>query len=73
MDTGASEFGDIGADARVVPDRGVVVTNAPSKPVDESVIPFFGPDARHGDDYPYYYNNIKDNVAKRIAAYKTGQ
>jgi hypothetical protein len=30
---------------------------------------FFGPDGRHGEDYAFYYNNIKDNVAKRIAAY----
>jgi hypothetical protein len=71
--TGEPVIGDAGADAQINLARGVVVTNAPSKPVDESVIPFFGPDARHGDDYPYYYNNIKDNVAKRIAAYKTGQ
>ncbi|SDC35744.1 hypothetical protein SAMN04487864_105160, partial [Succiniclasticum ruminis] len=33
---------------------------------------FFGPDGRHDCDYIYYYNNIRDNVAKRIAAYKTG-
>ena len=31
---------------------------------------FFGPDGRHGEDYTFYYNNIKDNVAKRIATYK---
>ncbi|SDC75804.1 hypothetical protein SAMN04487864_1211, partial [Succiniclasticum ruminis] len=34
---------------------------------------FFGPDGRHDCDYIYYYNNIRDNVAKRIAAYKTGR
>ena len=68
--TGEPVIGDAGADAQINLARGVVVTNAPSEPVDESVIPFFGPDARHGNDYPYYYNNIKDNVAKRIAAYK---
>jgi hypothetical protein len=28
-----------------------------------------GPDGRHASDYSYYYNNIKDNVAKRVAAY----
>jgi hypothetical protein len=31
---------------------------------------FFGPDGRHGEDYTFYYNNIKANVAKRIATYK---
>ena len=36
MDTGASEFGDIGADARVVPDRGVVVTNAEAMALTEA-------------------------------------
>lgn len=30
---------------------------------------FFGPDGRHANDYTYYYNNIKANVAKRVAAY----
>lgn len=31
---------------------------------------FFGPASFHEDDYPFFYNNIKDNVAKRIATYK---
>ena len=30
---------------------------------------YFGPDSRHDSDYTFYYNNIKDNVAKRIATY----
>jgi hypothetical protein len=34
---------------------------------------FFGPDGRHGEDYALFYNNIKDNVAKRIAAYKASR
>ena len=34
---------------------------------------FFGPDGRHGNDYMHYYNNIKANAAKRIAAYKAGR
>lgn len=29
----------------------------------------FGPDARHAEDYWLYYSNIKDNAAKRAAAY----
>ena len=75
--TGEPEIGDIGADAQIVPARGVVVTNAKSEPMPEEVTKilaeFFGPDARHENDYTLYYNNIKDNVAKRIAAYKTSQ
>ena len=34
---------------------------------------YFGPDGRHADDYSFYFNNIKDNVAKRIAAYKANR
>jgi hypothetical protein len=34
---------------------------------------FFGPDGRHGEDYMFYYNNIKDNVAKCVAAYMKGR
>ena len=62
------EIKDIGADAQVVPSRGVVVTNA-NFPVSE-MTEYFGPDSFHEDEYQIYYNNIKDNVAKRVAAYK---
>ena len=72
--TGEYEIADVGADAQVVPERGVIVTNAASEPMSEelaaAVTPFLGPDGRHASDYSYYYNNIKDNVAKRIATYK---
>ena len=33
----------------------------------------FGPASYHEGDYALYYNNIKDNVARRIAAYKSGK
>lgn len=32
-------------------------------------IDVFGPQSFHNGDYTFYYNNIQDNVAKRIAAY----
>lgn len=71
--TGELEIQDIGADAQVLPDRGVVVTHAKGQELDEETIKvvgeFFGPDGRHGEDYALFYSNIKDNVAKRIAAY----
>ena len=71
--TGELEIGDIGADAQVVPGRGVIVTNAKVQPMPEDLAKvaheFFGSDGRHESDYSFYYNNIKDNVAKRIAAY----
>ena len=67
------EIADIGADAQVNPARGVVVTNAKAEKLSEELIAiaaeFFGPDGRHANDYTFYYNNIKDNVAKRIATY----
>lgn len=66
-ETGEYEITDIGADAQVVPDRGVVVTNAKTDP--SELTQYFGPDSFHEDEYQIYYNNIKDNVAKRIEAY----
>ena len=50
--------------------RGVIVTNAKADPVPAPLTAFFGPASFHDNDYTFYYNNIKDNVAKRIAAYK---
>ena len=64
---------DLGADAQVFPDRGVVVTHGPGEAYEGEAAKiatyFFGPDGRHDSDYALYYNNIKDNVAKRVAAY----
>jgi hypothetical protein len=73
-ETGEPEIGDLGADAQLNLARGVVVTNAKVVPLPEEeaeiAASFFGPDGRHDCDYIYYYNNIKDNVAKRIATYQ---
>ena len=56
------------ADAQVNVKRGVVVTKTTAmEPIPAEV---FGPASYHNGDYGLYYNNIKDNVAKRIAAYK---
>ncbi len=67
--TVAYEISDIGADAKVDLSRGVIVTNA--KYDQTAAADFFGPQSFHEDDYTFYYNNLKDNVAKRIAAYKS--
>ncbi|MBQ7155938.1 MAG: DUF3089 domain-containing protein [Synergistaceae bacterium] len=76
-ETGEPEIGDIGADAQINLARGVVITNVKARPLPEEVAnlfaALFGPDGRHDNDYTYYYSNIKDNVAKRIAAYMTGR
>ena len=72
-DTGELEIQNLGADAQVFPDRGVVVTHAMGEEMTEEAAKvaaeFFGPDGRHGEDYVLFYCNIKDNVAKRISAY----
>ena len=68
-ETNKFEIGDIGADAQVVLSRGVILTNAASEPVGGEE--FFGPQSFHNGDYTFYYNNIKDNVATRIAAYQS--
>jgi hypothetical protein len=72
--TGEPEIADIGADAQINLARGSIITNAKGEQMPEDAAKvaaaFFGPDGRHGEDYVFYYNNIKDNVAKRIATYK---
>ena len=65
----STEIRDIGADAQVNVERGVVVTNADATP--NEMQEFAGPQSYHQDDYSIFFNNVKDNVAKRIAAYKT--
>ena len=68
--TDRTEISDIGADAQVIPERGVVLTNARHEPM-VGVTEIFGPQSFHNGDYTFYYNNIKENVAKRIAAYQS--
>jgi len=71
--TGEPVIRDIGADAQINLARGVVVTHAQGEQMPEenarTAARFFGPDGRHNEDYTFYYSNIKDNVAKRVAAY----
>ena len=65
--TGATEIRNISADAQVNLARGTVITNANAQPNEMQELA--GPQSFHQDDYSIFYNNIKDNVAKRIAAY----
>jgi len=65
--TGTTEIRDIDADAQVCLARGTVVTSAKAIPNEFAEIT--GPQCYHQDDYAIFYNNIKDNVAKRVAAY----
>jgi len=66
--TNTTEIRDIEGDAQVNLARGTVITNAKAEP--NEMVEFAGPQSYHQDDYSIFYNNIKDNVAKRIAAYK---
>ena len=72
-ETGECKIADIGADAQINLARGSVITHAKGEQMDEetarAAAEYFGPDGRHNDDYLFYYNNIKANVAKRVAAY----
>ena len=71
-ETDETEISDIGADAQIVLERGVIVTNADYEPM-TGMDDVFGTQSFHNGDYTLYYNNIKDNVAKRIAAYVESQ
>ena len=68
--TCTTEIRDIGGDAQVNLARGTVVTHARAVP--NEMPDFAGPESFHQDVYSIFYNNVKDNVAKRIAAYKNG-
>ena len=58
------------ADAQLNIKRGVIITTTKVlSPIPITTI--FGPGSYHNGDYALYYNNIKDNVAKRIAAYQS--
>ncbi len=66
-ETNEIEPKDVGADAQVDTERGVVVTNADCTPTE--MPEFFGTQSYHSEEILLYYDNIRDNVAKRIAAY----
>ena len=57
------------ADAQVNLKRGVVITTTKVMEPMPGPKPF-GNASFHSGDYAFYYNNIKQNVATRIAAYK---
>ena len=67
VNTGATDIRDIGGDAQVCLARGTVVTHADAVP--NEMTELAGPQSYHQDDYAIFYNNIKANVARRVAAY----
>lgn len=70
VNTGATDIRDIGGDAQVCLARGTVVTHADAIP--NEMVELAGPQSYHQDDYAIFYNNIKANVARRVAAYLNG-
>lgn len=59
------------ADAQLDLERGVVVVTSVN-PADYAITDataLFGPECYHGQDYAFFYNNIRQNVADRIAAW----
>ena len=71
--TGAVEYKDIGADAQVDMERGVVISHADfpfigggSDPLAASI---FGTESFHNGDYALYFNNIRQNIETRIDRY----
>lgn len=60
------------ADAQVNTQRGVVVCSSAdlaSYAVSSQMAALFGSESYHGSDYAFYYANLQENVAERIAAF----
>ena len=61
------------ADARVDPERGVVVVSTMADYYMGSIVPGldspFGPASLHTSDYPAFWENIRENVRTRIRSY----
>ena len=66
--SGTNEVMDIGADAQVNLERGTVISSPFAAPV-MVYTEYFGPESYHTGDYSLFYVNIRENAARRIAAY----
>ena len=67
--------GEIGpgiADARIDPERGVVICESIEvvPELQAAMADYFGPESYHLQDYSLYYGNLQKNVADRIAAFE---
>lgn len=61
------------ADAQVDTERGGVVCSTVDPAVygmPEQMVSLFGAESYHGSDYTFYYRNLQENVALRIATFK---
>ena len=77
-ENGEAHFEDVGADAQVNTERGVVVSHAnypfisETDPNEKAVAlreTAFGTESFHNGDYTLFYNNIKENVKERIESF----
>ena len=74
METGDMEYRDVGADAQVDLKRGVVICHADypfigEGEADDLAVSLFGTESFHNGDYPFFFNNIRQNVKTRIDSY----
>ena len=69
---GEGELGPGLADARIDPERGVVVCESIDTvpELQAAMAEYFGPESYHLQDYSLYYGNLQKNVADRIAAFE---
>lgn len=60
------------ADARIDPERGVVICESvdAAPELQQAMAEYFGPESYHLQDYSLYYGNLQKNVADRIAAFE---
>ena len=73
-ETKEPEIMDIRADAQVDTERGVVICTTTEVPFIsmehyKGVPEVFGSESFHNGDYPFYFNNIKENIRIRIDAW----
>lgn len=66
------ELGPGTADARIDPERGVVICESVETvpELQTAMAEYFGPESYHLQDYSLYYGNLQKNVADRIAAFE---
>lgn len=66
------ELGPGVADARIDPERGVVICESVEAvpQLQTAMAAYFGPESHHLQDYSLYYGNLQKNIANRISAFE---
>lgn len=67
QETGTYEIQKDVADAVLDNERGVVVCNSKAAPIPDGL--GFGPESYHNNDYNFFYENLRENVALRVRNY----